>query len=112
VRNSFLTRQYNAIKDIDDNIYSYPVCDNDIIKVIDNCSGNYATVRFESFDANSGLVSVSAQSDTVDNINKFIKSLNEQEIFKKIDYTGYSYDSNTELWDIHVTCTLVEAAGR
>jgi|GEM_PF-4094072 len=29
-----------------------------------------------------------------------------------VDYTGYSYVESDELWDIHVTCTLAESAGR
>jgi hypothetical protein len=112
VRNSFLTSQYNAIADIDENLYTYPVCDDDILKVFTKCAGSLATVQFESFDANSGIVSITAKSDTVDNINVFIRALCNEDIFKTVDYTGYSYDSQTELWNINVTCTLTESAGR
>jgi Tfp pilus assembly PilM family ATPase len=112
VRNSFLSSQYNAIEDIDENIASYPVCNNDVLKVFDSCASNLAEVEFESFDADEGIVKINATSDTVDNINLFIRNLLAEDIFKDVNYTGYSFDSQTDLWDIHVTCTLVEAAGR
>jgi hypothetical protein len=69
-------------------------------------------VTFESFQADEGLVTVTAKAENVDDINKFIRELNGEDIFNKVDYTGYSYDEQTQLWDIHVTCTLTEAAGR
>jgi Tfp pilus assembly protein PilN len=111
-RNSFLQQQYDAIEDLNENITSYPVCNDDVLRVIEECRGSFAIVQFDSFDADQGLVSVTARAENVDDINKFIKQLNERELFKKIDYTGYSYDEQTALWDIHVTCTLTEAAGR
>jgi hypothetical protein len=112
IRNSFLNNQYRAIADIDENIASYPVCNNDILDILSECAGNIVSVNFESFDADKGLVSISATAENVDNINLFIKELTTREVFNKIDYTGYSYDNQTDLWDIHVTCTLTEAAGR
>jgi hypothetical protein len=112
IRNSFLNNQYRAIADIDENIASYPVCNNDILDILSECAGNIVSVNFESFDADKGLVSISATAENVDNINLFIRELTTREVFNKIDYTGYSYDNQTGLWDIHVTCTLTEAAGR
>jgi Tfp pilus assembly protein PilN len=111
-RSSFLARQYSAIADINENIDSYPICDNGIIEVIEECAENYATVTFDSFTAQSGVITITAQSGTVDEINKFIKKLNKQTIFKQVDYTGYSQNTKTGIWDIHVSCTLNEAAGR
>jgi hypothetical protein len=111
-RNSFLARQYSAIAEVDENLLTYPVCNNEIIKDIDDCAGNYATVTFESFQADAGLVTVTAKAENVDEINKFIREMNNCDIFNQIDYTGYSYDEQTKLWDIHVTCILTEAAGR
>lgn len=111
-RNAFLLAQYNAISDLDNNLYTYPVCDDGIMNIVEGCASGYAEVAFESFDADKGLVSIAATADSVDNINKFISKLNEQEIFSNIDYTGYSYQEQNNKWDIHVTCTLAESAGR
>ncbi len=111
-RNAFLAAQYNAIDGVNLNLFTYPVCDDDIMNIIDDCAGNYATITFDSFDSDQGVITVTAKSGTVDNINKFIKQLSAVDIFSNVDYTGYSYVEETGLWDIHVTFTLAESAGR
>ncbi|MBQ8923958.1 MAG: hypothetical protein IJ053_04100 [Lachnospiraceae bacterium] len=111
-RNSFISQQYNSIVGLDENIYTYPVCNTDIMNIIDRCAGNYADISFSSFDAESGIVTVSATSGTVDEINMFIKELNNQDIFSDVNYTGYTYQENDDNWNINVSCTLSESAGR
>jgi hypothetical protein len=84
-RNVYLNNQYDAIADVDENLNTYPVCNNKIIDLIQNCAGNYATVQFDSFDADAGLVMVTARSENVDNIYKFIRELNGRDIFQSVD---------------------------
>lgn len=111
-RVNFLVGQHASLIDVKDNIYTYPVGNNVVTKKIKDCAGNYAEVSFESFDANAGVVSMTAKAASVDDINKFIKKLNDETIFSKVDYTGYSYVTAEDKWDIHVTITLAESAGR
>lgn len=111
-RNLLLTNQYQKIQELDKNIYTYPVCDNEILDVFDACASGYVTVKFESFDADQGVVTITATSEDVDNISKFIEKLLAKDTFYSVDYTGYTFDESTQLWDIHVTCTLAESAGR
>ena len=49
---------------------------------------------------------------SVDDINVFIKALTNEDIFCAVDYTGYSFNEAEGMWDIHVTVTLAESAGR
>lgn len=109
---NYLNNQYNAIEGLNKNLFTYPVCDNDIMGVVNQCAEGYANVTFDSFDSDLGVVTMTAKSDTVDNINKFIQNLCNVDIFNNIDYTGYSYVDSEDLWDIHVKCTLAESAGR
>lgn len=111
-QNTYLQSQYNAISGIEENIYTYPVCNDNVTKVIDQCAVLYAEVTYESFDADMGVITMVAKSDTVDNINLFIKALCKEDIFSNVDYTGYSFIENENMWDIHVLCTLAESAGR
>lgn len=111
-RNSFISSQYSSIVGLDENIMTYPVCNTEVRNLINKCAGKYADVSFESFDADSGVVSFTATSKTVDEINLFIAELNKQDIFNSVDYSGYSYQENSGSWDIHVNCTLAESAGR
>ena len=48
----------------------------------------------------------------MDDINKFIKKLMEEPIFSEVNYTGYEWSDNEAKWNISVTCTLAESAGR
>jgi hypothetical protein len=112
LRNAFLTAQFASIESMDENILTYPVCNTKVLNVINNCAGDYAQVSFQSFEAESGTMSMTAKADTVDNINKFIKVLSEQDIFNAVNYTGYTYQSDTDMWNINVSCTLAESAGR
>jgi hypothetical protein len=111
-RNAFLSAQLSTIDSLDENIVTYPVGNTDVLNVIEKCAGDYADVSFQSFDAEGGTISMIAQADTVDNINKFIRVLSEQDIFDDIKYTGYDFQETDGLWDINVSCTLAEAAGR
>ena len=111
-RNAYLNAQYDAISDIDENIRTYPVGDSHIRKKIEDCADGYARVTFHSFDAAEGTIEMKASSESVDDINRFISRLLEQDIFSQVDYTGYAFNDTTLSWDIHVTCTLAEAAGR
>ena len=110
--NTHLKAQRDAILSLDDNIQTYPVFDSDMMARIEACAKDYATLEFQSFDAADGTVQMIASSDTVDKINCFISDLNQQDIFETVDYTGYTFNETTTNWDIHVTCTLAEAAGR
>lgn len=110
--NAYLNAQKEAIDTIDENLQTYPVFDSAMKKRIEACAKGYAEVTFQSFDAAAGTVQMMASSETVEEINRFISRLNEQDIFETVDYTGYTFNETTACWDIHVTCTLAEAAGR
>lgn len=111
-RNSYLSSQYAAISDIEENISTYPTGCDSVLAIFDKCSIGYAAIEYQSFDAESGIITISAKASNVDDINKFIKKLTEQNVFSYVDYTGYHFDVNSGLWDVNVICTLSEAAGR
>ncbi|MCR5691548.1 MAG: hypothetical protein K6G62_04930 [Eubacterium sp.] len=111
-RNSFLTAQYNAIKDIDENIYSYPICNDKVLKEFKICAKGFVKIQFEAFNADDGVAEIRTTAKTVKAINRFIARLNQRDIFSDVNYTGYTYDDDEKVWDVHVICTLSEAAGR
>lgn len=111
-RNNFLSSQYAAIEDISQNILTYPSCSKEIAALITRCAIPYAEVEIDSFSADAGEINMTATASNVDEINKFITNLMGEEVFKDINYTGYTYNPSTDLWNIHVTCTMAESAGR
>lgn len=111
-RNDFLKKEYWAINELKENIATYPCGNTTILNVINECAAGYADVKFESFDRESGRISMTATAPLVDDINKFIKRLTEREEFCKVDYTGYEFDETNNMWLIKVNCILAEGAGR
>ena len=90
---------------------SYPIPDSEINNIILKAAEKYGvTVIVNSYDANTGIFSITAQSSEVEQINQFIAELMKMKDFEKIDYTGYSAIEETKErsggWQINVVCTL------
>jgi len=110
--NLVLQTQIEALKGTNENIQTYPVCNDYIIATIEDVSAAYATVTISSFNSESGVVEFVATSKDVSIINQYIKDLSAVDIFKEVEYTGYALDENTGEWEINVNCILAEGAGR
>ena len=111
-RNHFLNGQIEAVENVEENLYTYPLGDSKIRNVIDKCALGYAEVSYDSFDAQEGTIRFSALAADVDQINKFIKMLDQEKIFSDVEYTGYQWNEAEQMWNIQVTCILAESAGR
>ena len=110
-RDSMLSK-YNAILFVSESVKSYPLCNEDIIKILEDSAKGYATIEMSSFDAETGRVGFTAKSQDVNDIYLYIDRLLQQKVFMKVDHTGYTYDNKEGLYNIHVECTLAESAGR
>ena len=110
-RDSMLSK-YNAILFVSESVKSYPLCNGDIIKILEDAAKGYATIEMSSFDAETGRVGFTAKSEDVNDIYLYIDRLLQQKIFMTVDHTGYTYDNREGLYNIHVECTLAESAGR
>ena len=104
--------RYASYANMNNAINTYPIFNEKLTSPIQRCATGLAEIEISSFDAQAGQVSFTATADNVENINKFIARLFEESIFMDVNYTGYSYNNSDKLWDIHVTCTLSEGAGR
>ncbi len=89
---------------------SYPVPDDKVNKIIKNAAGKYGVeIIFNSYNAGTGVFSITAQSAEVEKINQFIADLMKMYTFEKVDYTGYTAikDKNGNSgWQINVVCSL------
>lgn len=112
VRNAFLLAQYQAIEDVKKDILTYPCGNTKVLDVFANCAEGLAEINCDAFNADAGTVSMTAKADNVENINQFIKKLMDCKEFCGVNYTGYRYSEDDGMWNINVTCTLSEAAGR
>ena len=91
-------------------IDSYPIPDSEVNKVIEKAASKYSVkVIVNSYDAATGIFSITAQSTEVEQINQFIAELMRMPNFQKVDYTGYTAikaKDGTNGWQINVVCTL------
>ena len=110
-RDSMLAK-YNGILFVSKCVDSYPICNEEIIQIMEQTARGYATIEVDSFNAESGVVGLTAKSSDVNNIYVYIDHLLAEDIFMKVEHTGYTYDSRAGQYNIHVECTLAEAVGR
>ncbi|MBR0395740.1 MAG: hypothetical protein IJI63_04435 [Clostridiales bacterium] len=93
-----------------DDLDSYPVPDSSINKsILEAAKKHDVNVDFNSYNASTGVFSITASSPEVEDINQFIADLMAMDIFENVNYTGYSLSSDGKSWQINVVCTL---AGR
>lgn len=89
---------------------TYPVPDSAVNKLIVSAAEKHGVdIIFNSYSAGSGIFSITAQSNDVEQINQFIADLMKMDTFEKIDYTGYTtiYDKDgKDGWQINVVCSL------
>lgn len=89
---------------------SYPIPDSEVNRIIGIAADKYSVkVIVNSYDASTGIFSITAQSSEVEQINQFIAELMKKDDFEKIDYTGYSAiksKDGSSGWQINVVCTL------
>ena len=111
-RNAFLLAQYKAIKEIDEDIVTYPCGNSEVLDMLGKSAAGYAEINSNSFDARNGTLSFTAEASEVDLINKFIRRLMDEKIFCEVNYTGYEHINGEDRWKINITCTLAESAGR
>ena len=92
---------------------SYPIPDSSINdQIIAAADQHNVSIEFNSYDAGSGILSTTASSPIVENINRFIADLLDMDIFEDVDYTGYSWNDGDGTWSIKVICTLSGQAAK
>ena len=111
LRRDELASRANSIENVLNTINTYPILTKDVEKILFDTAKGYADIEIGSFDADNGLVNVTAKAKDVERINQYIFRLQEQDIFNSVKYTGYNYNQDGT-WSINVTCTFAEGVGR
>ena len=92
---------------LQEDIASYPVADSSVNDAILRVARQRnVEIEFDTYSAANGVFSITAYSATVDDINRFIGDLQDMDIFEDVDYTGYTLNSDGDLWKINVVCSL------
>ena len=93
---------------LQEDIDSYPIPNSRINRMILEAAAPYGVdVSFNTYSALTGVFSITAQAQDVDDINLFIADLlSMDDIFENVDYTGYTLNSEGTSWQINVVCSL------
>lgn len=102
----------SVVEEIWAHLMSYPTVNSSIEKIFFECAGGAVSVEIKSFQRDSGVLTLEAVAKDVRDINVFVEKLQEQEIFEAVEYTGYTYVSGLDHYNIHVVCCMAEGAGR
>ncbi|MGN1179941.1 MAG: hypothetical protein ACI4SD_01915 [Suilimivivens sp.] len=102
----------SVVEEIWTHLMSYPTVNSSIEKILFECAGGAVSVEIKSFQRDSGVLTLEAVAKDVRDINVFVEKLQEQEIFEAVEYTGYTYVSGLDHYNIHVVCCMAEGAGR
>ena len=110
-RRDTLASRANSIRNVLNTINTYPVLTPEVESVLYRTASGYADITIGSFDAENGLVNVTATAKDVELINQYIYRLQEQDIFNSVEYSGYNYNQDGT-WSINVICTFAQSVGR
>ncbi|MBO5055435.1 MAG: hypothetical protein J6C64_03640 [Lachnospiraceae bacterium] len=93
-------------------LMSYPTINSSVEQVLEECAQGGVSVEIKSFQRDSGVLTLEASAADIRSINGFIAALQEKELFEAVDYSGYTYVSGLDSYNIHVVCCMAEGAGR
>lgn len=93
-------------------LMSHPTVSSPIKAALMECAGETVSLELKNFNRDNGVLTLNATSKDVRTIHEFIAGLQEQEIFAVVEYSGYTWDRDQNIYTIHVICALAESAGR
>ncbi len=109
---SLYSDHVNGLRLLEKNIDSYPFPTSEIEKIIEGAALGLGDVTVNNYNADKGVVGITARFSEVDTVNTFIDRLNDNNCFYEINYTGYSEINSSGQWVANLECILSEDAGR
>lgn len=107
-----MNTKISLVEDTWEHLMSYPVINSSVEQTVRNCAGDQVSIEIKSFQRDSGVLTLEAEADDVRNISDFIAKLQQQEIFEAVEYSGFTYVTGADNYNIHVVCCMAEGAGR
>ena len=96
----------DSIQQLNDQINAIPSINTKLVNSIQKALINGMTIDTISFTRDSQSITLSISSNNVQNIEKYVKSLKQNDAFASINYTGYSEVTNSQTQDTGTTDPL------
>lgn len=100
-----MNQMSTGLTGLKESVLSYPRVDSSVEQVLNNCAVGLVTAEITSYDSANGVLVFQSSAADVEQINRFIALLMQQDIFAAVDYTGYSQNSDHQ-WTVKVNCTM------
>ena len=91
-RNDNLVQGLQQVRNLTDALATYPQVDSALMSKIGAAGGAQVSMVLTGYDAATGALQFDAQSGSVIDIPSYVLKLQKTGLFRKVDYTGYTYE--------------------
>ncbi len=107
-----LENKLNGVRIVTDNLNSYPKGNEKAIKDLDKVVGKLGKITITGYNSDLGAFTCIVSTESADKANKIAASLLESDIVENVTYTGYSYNSEDDVYELNIVYNLSETAGK
>lgn len=102
--NDSLVQALGQVQALTDALATYPQVDSALISRIGAAGGAEVSMSLTGYDADTGALRFDAQSTSVIDIPGYVLKLQSLGLFRKVDYTGYTYEDG--MYVLSLNCIL------
>ena len=99
-----LLQALGQVQALTDALATYPQVDSALISRIGAAGGAEVSMSLTGYDADTGALRFDAQSTSVIDIPGYVLKLQSLGLFRKVDYTGYTYEDG--MYVLSLNCIL------
>ena len=109
-RNDNLVQGLQQVRNLTDALATYPQVDSALMSKIGAAGGAQVSMVLTGYDAATGALQFDAQSGSVIDIPSYVLKLQKTGLFRKVDYTGYTYEDGVYVLSLNCILLGEEAA--
>ena len=109
---TILTNRVMQAGNVKEALASYPRLNSKVERAIINAGQTNFSTTIKSYDGNKGGLNLKALLKRPEDINEYISSLQKLDLFRKVEYSGYTYNEFDNVYEVNIICYLNENAGR
>ena len=102
--NDSLVQALGQVQALTDALATYPQVDSALMSKIGAAGGAQVSMVLTGYDAATGALQFDAQSGSVIDIPSYVLKLQKTGLFRKVDYTGYTYEDG--MYVLSLNCIL------
>ena len=108
--NDRLVQALGQVQALTDALSTYPQVDSALMSKIGAAGGAQVSMVLTGYDAATGALQFDAQSGSVIDIPSYVLKLQKTGLFRKVDYTGYTYEDGVYVLSLNCILLGEEAA--